>query len=76
MHSSMGHHLGGYTFEACLFGTDLVRSGVDGVDVLGTVVVEVVVHVREAVEVRVFDNGHHTRSEVVGRGSRMLQGRR
>ena len=51
-----------------------VRSGIEEVDVLGTFVVEVVVHVREAVEVRVFDNSHRTRSEVVGRGSHNLGG--
>ena len=37
--------LGGYTFEACIFGTDQVRRDVGEVGVLGTVVVEVVVHV-------------------------------
>ncbi|EMS52450.1 hypothetical protein TRIUR3_26515 [Triticum urartu] len=68
--------------------------GSEEVDVLGTVVVEVVVlsvlrdgsgssgsrveeemvvHVREAVEVRIFSNGRRTRSVFVGRGSYMLQ---
>ena len=35
----------GYTSEACIFGTDQVRRDVGEVGVLGTVVVEVVVHV-------------------------------
>ena len=33
-----------YTFETCVFGSDRVRSGVGEIDVLGTVVVEVVIH--------------------------------
>ena len=49
-----------------------VRCKVEEVDVLGTAVMEVDIRVRKAVEVRVFDNGHRTHSEVVGRGSRDL----
>ena len=41
------------------------------VDVLGALR-EVDIRVRKAVEVRVFDNGHRTHSEVIGRGSRDL----
>ena len=49
----------GYTFEACLFGTDQVRCGVGEVDALGTFVVEVVVLAC---------------SRIDGRGSRNLDG--
>ena len=34
----------GYTFEACVIGVVRVRCGVGEVDVLGTVIAEVVVH--------------------------------
>ena len=49
----------GYTFEACVVGTDQVRCGVGEVDVLGTFVVEVGVHgdgrgTRFSVDVRVI----------------------
>ena len=46
---STGDRLFGYTFEACIFGAERVRCNEEEVDVLATVVVEVVevvVHVR------------------------------
>ena len=43
MHLITIGHLGGYTFEACIFGADRVRYDVEEVVVLVTIV-EVVVH--------------------------------
>ena len=70
-HSFSEGHLGGYTFEACILGGVRIRCKVEEVDVHGSSR-EVVVHVWEVVEVRVFDNGRRTRSEVDGRGTRDL----
>ena len=41
---STGDRLIGYTFIVCIVGADRVRCGVGEVDVLGTVVAEMVVH--------------------------------
>ena len=53
--------LGGYTFEACVFGAVRVRYDVEEVDVLGSSW-EVVVHVATVVEVIVHGDGSCTRS--------------
>ena len=53
MHSSTGHRLGDYTFEACIFGAVRVRYDVEEVVVHGSSW-EVVVHVATVVEVVVL----------------------
>ena len=60
MHSSTGHRLGGYTFEACIFGAVRVRYKVEEVVVHG-LSWEVVVHVATEVEVVVHGDGSCTR---------------
>ena len=45
-------HLGGYTFEACIFETGRVRCNIEEVDILATAVVEVVILVRSRVDGR------------------------
>ena len=74
MHTSIRSRavvISGYTFEACVFGAELVQSGVGEVDVLVAVVVEVVV-LATVVEVDVHGSSWEVVVHGVGRGTRDL----